>query len=72
MTNIQGLEEYENIEIKGFLKKIKKKLCCNGCIIDHKEYGNVLQFQGDKRNEIKDILVKYYEIDEKNVEVHGY
>ena len=73
ITIIQGLDNInQQVDYKELLKKLKKKLCCNGCIVDHKEYGEVLQLQGDFREDIKKILMKKYEIESKNIEVHGY
>ena len=38
----------------------------------HKEYGNVIQLQGDKRQDLRDILVKDYKINPECIELHGY
>lgn len=57
--------------MKSLLKSLKKNLCCNGCILDHKEYGTVLQIQGDKRADIFNFLKEKYKINENNIEKHG-
>ena len=59
------------VDMKKLVKKIKKKLCCNGCVLDDKEYGEVIQVQGNKKDEIKTILMKVYELKDDNIKVHG-
>jgi translation initiation factor 1 len=71
LTVIQGLESIVDFDKKELLKYIKQKLCCNGNITEHNEYGNILQFQGDKRHDIKDLLIQLYDINEDNIEIHG-
>ena len=71
ITIIQDLELLISFDEKELLKYIKNNLNCNGNITNHKEYGKILQFQGDKRYDIKKILIDKYDISESNIEVHG-
>ena len=71
ITIIQNTEQLDSDE-KNLLKKFKSKLCCNGHIKEHKEYGNVIQLQGDKREDLRDILVKDYKINPETIELHGF
>lgn len=71
ITIIQNTEQLDTDD-KTLLKKFKSILCCNGHIKDHKEYGNVIQLQGDKRQDLRDILVKEYKINPESIELHGY
>lgn len=71
ITIIQDLELLISFDEKELFKYIKNNLNCNGNITNHKEYGKILQFQGDKRYEIKKILIDIYNISESNIKVHG-
>lgn len=71
ITIIQDLELLISFDEKDLLKYIKTNLNCNGNVTNHKEYGKILQFQGDKRYEIKKILLDIYNISESNIKVHG-
>ena len=63
LTFIKESEVLEKqIDKKALLKTLKKKLNCNGCIIEHEDMGECIQLQGDKRQEIKDYLMKKYEL----------
>jgi len=72
-TIVEGLNNIENINIKKMSKYLKKKLCCNASIkksdIDD---SNILQLQGDHRNEIKEYLMVAKKILEKNIIIHGF
>ena len=35
-----------------------QEFACNGTVVDHPEYGEVIQLQGDQRNSIKSFLLK--------------
>lgn len=70
-TIIQDLETILEFNEKDLLKKFKHSLCCNGSIKEHKEFGKIFQLQGDKRNEIRDILMSIYKIKEDQIEMHG-
>lgn len=71
ITIIQDLDLILDFDEKELIKFIKNKLCCNGNITNNKEYGKILQFQGDKRYDIKKILIDKYNISDKNIEIHG-
>ncbi|KAM9296261.1 eukaryotic translation initiation factor 1b-like [Gastrophryne carolinensis] len=47
LTTVQGIsEQYDK---KKLVKAFKKKFACNGTVVDHAEYGEVIQLQGDQR-----------------------
>lgn len=69
LTTIQGLSK--DIEFKKLLKAFKKQFACNGCIIDHKEFGEVIQLQGDQRENIKIFLINTDLSDEEHIKLHG-
>ena len=69
LTTIQGLSK--DLEFKKLLKAFKKEFACNGCIIDHKEFGEVIQLQGDQRENIKKFLINTDLSDEEHIKLHG-
>tara|TARA_B100001248_G_C27062412_1_gene310168 strand:+ start:185 stop:520 length:336 start_codon:yes stop_codon:yes gene_type:complete len=71
ICTIEGLE-FELSELKQMLKAMKKKFACNGSIEKDEKFGNILQLQGDIREQAKDLLVKDYNILEENIITHGY
>lgn len=40
------------------VKYFKKEFACNGTVVQHPEYGEVAQLQGDQRNNICSFLVR--------------
>ena len=73
ITIIDHIDKLEDlIEKKSFLKKCKKILSCNGCITNSEEHGEIMQFQGDKRDELKNIFISKYSIKDENIVLHGF
>jgi translation initiation factor 1 len=60
-----------DIDNKKLLKKIKKKLCCNGCVLEDNELGEIIQVQGNKKDELKALLIKEFKLKDENVKLHG-
>uniref|UniRef100_G7PUS6 SUI1 domain-containing protein n=1 Tax=Macaca fascicularis TaxID=9541 RepID=G7PUS6_MACFA len=55
LTTVQGIaDDYD----KKKLVKAFKKFACNGTVIEHPEYGEVIQLQGDQRKNICQFLVE--------------
>ena len=71
ICTIEGLT-MELPELKELLKTMKKKFACNGSIEKDEKLGNVLQLQGDIREQAKELLIKNYDIPEDNIVTHGY
>jgi translation initiation factor 1 len=69
LTTIEGFTQDEP---KKFLKLIKKKLCCNGNVTSTILGQPILQFQGDHRSDIREILIIKYKIKEKQIVKHGF
>ena len=40
------------------VRAFKKEFACNGTVVDHAEYGEVIQLQGDQRNNVCLFLTK--------------
>ena len=70
LTTVQGLsDEYD---LKKIIKVAKKEFACNGTVVDHSEYGEVLQLQGDQRTKICGWLTKTGLVRSDQLKVHGF
>jgi len=70
LTTVQGLSaEYD---FKKIVKVAKKEFCCNGTVVEHPEYGEVVQLQGDQREKICQMLVKCGLVKQDQLKVHGF
>lgn len=70
LTTVQGLAtEYD---LKKIVRAAKKEFACNGTVIEHPEYGEVLQLQGDQRTNICALLTKYGLVKADQLKVHGF
>lgn len=45
---------------------------CNGTILNEEERGEIIQLQGDKRNEVAEFLIQEGIGTKDNVKVHGH
>lgn len=71
---IQGLNFKTTDETKAFITLVSKKFGISGCnkmLPDYDATNNVFIFSGDKRDDIKNILVKIYEKDDDFIKYHG-
>ena len=70
LTTVQGLSpEYD---FKKIVKVAKKEFACNGTVVEHPEYGEVVQLQGDQREKICQMLVKCGLVKHDQLKVHGF
>ena len=49
-----------------------QEFACNGTVVEHPEYGEVLQLQGDQRHKICDWLTKTSLVKSDQLKVHGF
>ena len=70
ITSIQGLEN--DLDLKKIVRAFKKTFRCNGAIIDHKEYGEIIQLQGDHRESISEFLIDYEIVSKEQIIIHGF
>jgi len=71
---IQGLIFKSNDESKNFVSLVSKKFGISGCcksMPDYDNINNVYIFSGDKREDIKNILINKYSKDEEFIKYHG-
>ncbi|UYV61960.1 hypothetical protein LAZ67_1007174 [Cordylochernes scorpioides] len=57
---------------KKIVKSCKKEFACNGTLVEHPEYGEVIQLQGDQRNNICQFLTKMGIAKPEQLKVHGF
>uniref|UniRef100_A0AAY5KE03 SUI1 domain-containing protein n=1 Tax=Esox lucius TaxID=8010 RepID=A0AAY5KE03_ESOLU len=70
LTTVQGIAiDYDK---KKLVKAFKKKFACNGTVIEHPEYGEVIQLQGDQRKNICTFLIEIGLAKEEQLKVHGF
>lgn len=55
ITTIEGLAE--DLDLKRICKDMRKKFNCNGNVIDDEERGEIIQLQGDQRDNIKNWIL---------------
>ncbi|XP_036124368.1 eukaryotic translation initiation factor 1-like [Molossus molossus] len=70
LTTVQGIADDHNK--KKLVKAFKKKFACSGTVIEHPEYGEVIQLQGDQRKNIYQFLVEIGLAKEDQLKVHGF
>ncbi|XP_031566775.1 eukaryotic translation initiation factor 1-like [Actinia tenebrosa] len=70
LTTIQGIADV--YDKKRLVKAFKKKFACNGTVVDHAEYGEVIQLQGDQRTNAKDFLLQIELVKPDQLKVHGF
>lgn len=70
LTTVQGIaEDYDK---KKIVKVCKKEFACNGTVVDHPEYGEVIQLQGDQRKVISDFLLQTGLAKKDQIKMHGF
>ncbi|CAG2111774.1 unnamed protein product [Medioppia subpectinata] len=70
LTTVQGISD--NYDKKKIVKACKKEFACNGTVVEHPEYGEVIQLQGDQRNNICQFLTKVQIAKPEQLKVHGF
>lgn len=74
ITSIQGLDE--DLDLKRICKAMRKMFNCNGNIAEDEEYGEVIQLQGDQRQNAKEWLVAQEVVPEHQAKdrivLHGF
>lgn len=70
LTVIEGIQYHiENVD--DFLKQTRKECSCNGCLKRNDEGETTVQFQGNKKIELVNILTKQYNIKQSNIVIRG-
>lgn len=70
ITIIEGLAN--DLDLKKILKMLRKKLQTNGTVINNDDdEAHVIQLQGDKRNEVAELFVRYNVCLKESIILHG-
>lgn len=70
VVSVSGLAE--DLDLKKICRALKKLFQCNGAIVKDKEYGDILQLQGDHRQALVDFLTKEKICEEEMIIMHGF
>ncbi|KAA0183648.1 Translation initiation factor SU [Fasciolopsis buskii] len=70
ITTVQGLPE--KFDKKKILKQCKREFACNGTVVQHEQYGEVIQLQGDQRDQMKKFLCQWKLATPEGVKLHGF
>jgi translation initiation factor 1 len=73
ITTIQGLED--DLDLKRICKAMKRSFNCNGSIANDEEKGEVIQLQGDQRDNSKEWLLAQEIIlpaEADRIVIHGF
>lgn len=49
-----------------------QEFACNGTVVEHPEYGEVIQLTGDQRNNIYEFLLKVGLVTKEQLKLHGF
>ena len=70
ITTIQGLSA--DIDLKEFVKILRKKFNCSGTIIKDEELGQIIQMSGDQRKNVYDYLIGQKIYSKEEIKSHGF
>ncbi|CAI8018748.1 Eukaryotic translation initiation factor eIF1 [Geodia barretti] len=70
LTTVQGI--HEKFDKKKIVKYCKKEFACNGTVVQHPEYGEVIQLTGDQRNHIYEFLLQVGFCTKDQLKLHGF
>lgn len=73
ITSISGLDE--DLDQKRICKAMRKVFNCNGNVIEDEEHGEVIQLQGDQRENVRQFLMEQEVVvanEKDRLVVHGF
>jgi len=70
LTTVQGISD--DFDKKKIAKACKKQFACNGTVVIHPEWGEVLQMQGDQRRNIGGFLLEVGIAKKDQLKIHGF
>ena len=62
----------DDFDYKGFVKTARKKFCCGGSVVENHQGEMALQFNGDQRQGLVDLLISKGVAQRGDIIVHGY
>ena len=72
VTIIQDLDD--DLDFPRICKDMRKKFNCNGNVVNDEKMGEIIQLQGDQRDNVKDWLIKNEIVTSREIDrivVHG-
>ena len=70
LTTVQGLSnEYD---LKKIVRSCKKEFACNGIVVEHPEYGEFFQLQGDQRHNVGTWMIKVGLLKADQLKIHDF
>jgi translation initiation factor 1 len=86
ITTIQGLDKYfgsndsdtdlkdlqDLKDLKGMVRKFKKMFSSNGTILVDPDIGQIVQLQGDQRQNVAKFLISQNICTSNNIKIHGF
>jgi translation initiation factor 1 len=69
LTTVQGLGTA--FDVKKICKALKRDFSCNGTVIEHEELGDIIQLQGDQRQNVARFLYAQGLVRKDLIKVHG-
>ncbi|XP_070275166.1 eukaryotic translation initiation factor 1-like [Myotis yumanensis] len=70
LTTVQGIAgDYDKMKL---VKAFKMKFACNGTVIEHSEYGEIIQLQGDQSKNTCQFLVETRLTKDDHLKVHAF
>lgn len=71
ITTIEGIDS--DLDFKKILRYMKKNFKCNGKAIVYKRLGEIIQLQGDQRDNARDFMVDMSIVAKReNIVIHGF
>ena len=70
ITTIQGIDD--KYDLHKLLKVLKNEFACNGCIVKNNDNGEIIQLQGDKRNDVNQFLIEIGMCRKDEIKIHGF
>jgi translation initiation factor SUI1 len=58
--------------IEKLVKVLKNKYATNGSVVKHPEYGEVIQLQGDQRENVKQFFIEVGIAKKEQIKLHGF
>lgn len=73
ITTVEGFEE--DLDVKRICKAMRKQFSCNGNVIEDKEDTQILQLQGDQRDNVRQWILENQVIEKNEADrivMHGF
>eukprot|EP01092_Planopodium_desertum_P010007 TRINITY_DN4400_c0_g1_i1.p1 TRINITY_DN4400_c0_g1~~TRINITY_DN4400_c0_g1_i1.p1 ORF type:complete len:126 (+),score=22.22 TRINITY_DN4400_c0_g1_i1:44-379(+) len=70
ITTIQGMAD--DLDLKKLLKAFRKEFACNGTLLHDEEMGEIIQLQGDQRQNVFEFLIEEEICKKSGIKIHGF